>query len=64
MTRTFLPPAEAKRCMAITYRAGWSFTGQRCLQRKAKGSDLCAKHQQMEAAGQHVVRVSPPREVA
>ncbi len=65
MTRTFLPPPEATRCAAAIHRQGWAWDSkQRCLQRKAEGSDLCAKHQQVEAAGQHVVRVSPPREVA
>ncbi len=64
MTRPFLPPPNEVRCCAIEYRAGWTWTGQRCVQRRAGKSDLCAKHRDMEAARQLVVRVSPPKGVA
>ncbi len=53
MTRPFLPPPPEARYQAITYRAGWSFTGQRCLQRHLKSSDLCKRHREMESKGQH-----------
>ncbi len=65
MTRPFLPPPDEVRCRATVHRDGWTWwTGQRCEQRRAKGSDLCARHREMESKGKRVVRVSPPREVA
>ncbi len=57
------PPHHTKRCTAIIYREGWGFTGSRCPQKRAAGSDLCKRHHDIELWGRLVIRVRPPRVV-
>ncbi|MGE5747309.1 MAG: hypothetical protein ACM33U_08610 [Solirubrobacterales bacterium] len=63
MTQTFLPPPADLRCAAVIYRTGWNWIGSRCPQRHQAGSDLCKRHAEMQAKGQHVQRVLPPQKV-
>ncbi len=55
------PPHHTKRCMAIVYREGWGFSGARCPQKRAAGTDLCQRHHEIELSGRLVLRVSSPK---